>query len=256
LSETLAIVDLTKHFGGLSAVSQVSFQAQTGQITGLIGPNGAGKTTVFNMISGLIRPSSGKIFFKDHELTGKPPHMICRLGLARTFQNLQLFKNMTVLENAMVGLHSRTRAGILESGLSWPTVRREETQIRERALQCLLTLGLAEAANQIAGTLPFGSQRLLEIARALASAPKMVLLDEPECGLNMREVEELRRTIFSIRDSGISVLLVEHNMRLVMRTADHIIVLDHGQKISEGPPAIVQNDSRVREAYLGKKVER
>ena len=251
--EILKIEGLCKNFGGLAAVSNVSFSMEEGKITGLIGPNGSGKTTMFNLTSGLLRPDSGRIMFGGRDVTGVAPHKLCSLGIGRTFQNLLLFKSMTVLENAMVGLHCRSKGGLLASGLRWPTATREDRRLRKQARELLDFVGLGDYADKPASDLPFGTQRALEIARALATEPKLLLLDEPGAGLNPAEIQDLRSLIFAVRDTrNISVLLVEHNMRLVMTTADYVVVLDHGEKIAEGTPQQIQQHERVIQAYLGK----
>ncbi len=250
----LEVTDLRREFGGLMAVFDVSFEVQTGEILAIIGPNGAGKTTTFNLISGVLPPTGGEIHFLGHLLNGLKPHVITSLGLARTFQSVRLFGNMTALENVMVGRHVKSRYGLLGAACRLPRARREEKMIREQAMKQLSRVGLEGKANDNALSLPFGQQRLLEIARALATEPRLLILDEPGSGLNRLEKEELDRLIRSIRDDGITVLLVEHDMQFVMDIADRIIVLDYGQKIAEGTPWEVQTNERVIAAYLGEEL--
>jgi branched-chain amino acid transport system ATP-binding protein len=247
----LDVKDVSKIFGGLMAVHRVSFQVPRGKIIAIIGPNGAGKTTLFNVIAGLYPPSSGDVWFKGHKISGMASHQIACAGIARTFQLIQLFTNMTVHENVMVGRHTRSRAGFLSTALRLPTAIAEEKQIREKALEKLALVGLESRANGSPLSLPYGQQKILEIARALATEPELILLDEPAGGLSVHEIEELARQILNIRDSGVTVLLVEHRMELVMGIADWVIVLNYGEKMAEGPPSQIQNDERVIAAYLG-----
>jgi branched-chain amino acid transport system ATP-binding protein len=249
----LEVQNLSKSFGGLAAVSNVNFSLDTGKITGLIGPNGSGKTTTFNMLSGLLRPTHGKIIFMGKDVTGLAPHKLCELGLGRTFQNILLFKSVNVLQNIMLGIHTRSKGGIIECSLKLPSIIREEARCRDEALELLSYVGLADYAYKSAAEVPFGTQRLLEIARALATKPKLLLLDEPGAGLNPAEIRKLRKLLLSIKNErGTTTLLVEHNMRLVMNTSDYIVVLNHGEKIAEGSPDQIQADEQVIDAYLGR----
>ena len=250
----LQVTNLRKEFGGLMAVFDVNFEVEPGEILAIIGPNGAGKTTIFNLVSGVLPATGGAIHFQGHLLNSLKPHVIAGLGLARTFQTVRLFGNMTVVENVMVGRHVKTGYGLLSAAFRMPRARREEKRIRERAMEQLARVGLEAKANENALSLPFGQQRLLEIARALATEPKLLLLDEPGSGLNRPEKEELDQLIRIIRDEGTTVLLVEHDMQFVMAIADRIIVLDYGQKIAVGAPAEIQANERVIAAYLGEEL--
>lgn len=247
---------LTMTFGGLKAVDQVDLSVEEGEIVGLIGPNGAGKTTFFNCITGIYPPVSGDINLippgkKPDRINGLKPNKITSKGMARTFQNIRLFHNMTALENVMVGRHCRTRAGVLGAIFRGPKTRAEEKDIVSASYTLLHNVGLGEFVNEHAKNLPYGAQRRLEIARALATDPFLLLLDEPAAGMNPQETEKLMELIETIRKSGVSILLIEHDMKLIMRISDRIIVLDHGIKIAEGNPSEIRKNPSVIEAYLG-----
>lgn len=244
---------LTKDFGGVRAIDGLDLEVHEGLIQSVIGPNGAGKTTLFNVISGVIPPSSGTVRFNGEIITGLPPHKIASLGTTRTFQNLQLFSEMTVLENVMVGMHIRCRGGFLSSALKLPWVLAEEKRVRAKSLEWLDFVGLDCSPDIAAGSLPFGRQRILELARALASQPILLMLDEPAAGLNMRETQDLAGLIQRISALDITILLVEHDMDLVMEISDRVSVMDQGRKISEGHPEMVRNDEVVLKAYLGEE---
>ena len=247
----LRIERVEKSFGGVRALRGVSFEVERGQIKALIGPNGAGKTTLFHIVTGVEKPNSGEVYFKGERIDGKRPDQVVRMGIARTFQNVRPFAGMTALENVMAGRHRLTRSGPIRALLRTPSMRREEGRVREEAAKFLKFVGLEDEADREASDLPFGKQRLLELARALASEPELLLLDEPAAGLNTRETSELAELIRRIRKSGITVLLVEHDMELVMEVSDEVVVLEGGEKIAEGPPEAVQRDERVLRAYLG-----
>jgi branched-chain amino acid transport system ATP-binding protein len=247
----LKVDGVCKAFGGIQALRDVTFDVEPGCIHAVIGPNGAGKTTLFNVISGVFRPDRGRVAFDGEEIQGGRVHRLVARGIARTFQNVELFESMTVLENVLVGQHVRTRCGVLGAVLRPPRVKREEWEARERGHELLEFVGLAKAADQPSGDLPFGWQRMLEIARALASQPKLMLLDEPASGLNAVETEQLGGLLQKIRDRGVTLLLVEHDMSLTMEVSDRILVLDQGASLAVGTPAEIQADAAVAAAYLG-----
>jgi branched-chain amino acid transport system ATP-binding protein len=247
----LSVENLSKEFGGVRAVNELSFTLTAGTIHSIIGPNGAGKTTLFNLISGIYTPTSGRVLIEDKDVVGRPPYDLAGMGLSRTFQNLQIFFNMTALENVMVGLHLRLDRRFWPAVFRLGGVGRKETEARERAAELMRFVGLSAYLDSESDAMPFGALKRLEIARALASKPKILLLDEPAAGLNMAETEAIDGLIRRVSETGVTVVLVEHDMRLVMGVSDHVLVLDNGRKLGEGTAEQVRNDPNVIRAYLG-----
>jgi len=251
MASLLKIRHLSKRFAGVQAIFDLSFDVTQGSITSIIGPNGAGKTTLINMVSGFIRPSDGDIRFNGESLSGLKPHQVAARGIARTFQTVELFSRMTVLENVMLGRHLKSRKGLISAAFRLPGVFREEADLKARSLSVLETVGIAEYAAMKAANLPLGEQKLLEVARALASEPQLLLLDEPVAGLNEVETQKAAEMIMGLGETGVTVILVEHDMKMVMDISDEILVLNYGAKIAEGPPTSIRTDPGVIKAYLG-----
>ena len=258
MNETTSILEITnlsKHFGGVTAVSNVDISVQQGQIASLIGPNGAGKTTLFNCVTGLEPPSEGSVKFQDQNIVGLRPDQIAEIGMARTFQNIRLFSELTVLDNVKIGRHCRSKSRLWSSISRNQKQRQEESHITSHAFQQLNFVGLEELRDHLAGNLSYGDQRRVEIARALAMGPKLLLLDEPAAGMNPQETQQLIELIHAIREQEITILLIEHDMKMVMQISDWVTVIAQGEKISAGEPEAVQNDERVIKAYLGESYD-
>lgn len=253
-NEMLRVEHVTQKFGGLTALREININLGRGEIIGVIGPNGAGKTTLFNLITGIYNPSEGRIYLEETDITGKKPYHIAELGISRTFQNIRLFKKLTVMDNVKVGMHTRTKSNLFDAVFKTGRRNREEREGEENALRILEFLHLKELRYHLAESLPYGAQRRLEIARCLATNPRVILLDEPAAGMNEQETLELMKIIRRLKEDGYTILLIEHDMKFVMNICDRLYVLDYGEQIAEGFPEDIRNNQRVIEAYLGKEV--